>query len=165
MLMFYLIGINGADLFMAKPNQVRNGRLEYKRAKTGKLYSVLIQPEAQEIIDRYKGKNYLIDVMDTCSSHKGFLRRMGEALKGIGEVKRVGRGGRKVRKPLFDEISSYWSRHTWATIAAELDIPIDTISEALGHEHGCSTTRIYVDFNQKKVDDANRTVIDHINCG
>lgn len=163
MLMFYLIGINGADLFMAKPNQVRNGRLEYKRAKTGKLYSILIQPEAQEIIDRYRGKDYLINVMDEYRNHKDFLHRMGGALKDIGQMKRVGLGGKKIRNPLFPDISSYWSRHTWATIAAELDIPIDTISEALGHEHGCKTTQIYVNFNQKKVDKANRDVIDYVN--
>lgn len=64
MLMFYLIGINAADLFLAKPDQVVNGRLEYKRAKTGRLYSVLIQPEAQEIINKYRGKKYLINIMD-----------------------------------------------------------------------------------------------------
>ena len=51
MLMFYLIGINAADLFLAKPSQLVNGRLEYKRAKTGKLYSILVHPEAMEIID------------------------------------------------------------------------------------------------------------------
>lgn len=163
MLMFYLIGINGTDLFNARRSQIVNGRLEYKRAKTGKLYSVLVQPEAMEIIDRYKGKDYLIDVMDTYSNYKDFLHRMGIALKSIGEVRRVGRGGRKERTPLFPSISSYWSRHTWATIAAELDIPIDTISEALGHEYGCATTHIYVNFNQRKVDEANRRVIDYVN--
>ena len=46
LLMFYLLGINAADLFLAKKTDVVNGRLEYKRAKTGKLYSVKIEPEA-----------------------------------------------------------------------------------------------------------------------
>ena len=35
MLMFYLIGINGIDLFHVK--QITDGRIEYKREKTGKL--------------------------------------------------------------------------------------------------------------------------------
>lgn len=161
MLMFYLIGINAVDLFLAKPSSVVNGRLEYKRAKTGKLYSVLIQPEAQAIIDRYRGKDFLLNVMDEYGNYKDFLHRMGIGLKGIGEMKRVGRGGKKVRSPLFPDLSSYWTRHTWATLAAELDIPKETISEALGHEYGCATTSIYVNYNQKKVDEANRRVIDY----
>ena len=85
---------------------------------------------------------------------------MGIALKEIGAVDRVGRGGRKVREPLFPDISSYWSRHTWATIAASMDIPKETISAALGHEIGSAVTSIYIDFDQRKVDEANRKVID-----
>jgi len=43
-----------------------------------------------------------------------------------------------------------------------LDIPKETISAALGHEIGSSTTSIYINFDQKKVDDANRKVIDFL---
>jgi integrase len=165
MLMFYLIGINAADLFLARPRDVVHGRLEYKRAKTGKLYSVLLQPEALEIIERYRGKDYLLNVMDEYKDYRNFLHRMGIALKEIGPVQRVGRGGLKVREPLFPELSSYWSRHTWATIAAGLDVPKETISEALGHSIGSEVTAIYIRFDQKKVDAANRLVIDHVNGG
>ena len=59
-------------------------------------------------------------------------------------------------------ISSYWARHTWATLAADLDIPIETISAALGHAHGCATTAIYIRFNNKKIDAANRKVLDWV---
>ena len=164
MLMFYLIGINAADLFLARKSQVENGRLEYVRAKTHKLYSVRIEPEAQAIIDRYAGKGeYLLNVMDEYGNYKDFLHRMGTALKQIGETHRSGLGGKKLRTPLLPDLSSYWSRHTWATIASELDIPVETISEALGHEYGCSTTSIYIAFDKKKVDVANRQVIDYVN--
>ena len=162
MLMFYLIGINAADLFLAKPDSIDNGRLEYKRAKTGKLYSIKIEPEAMEIINRYRGNNYLLNIMDEYKDYKNFLHRMGIALKEIGNMERVGRGGKKVREPLFKDLSSYWSRHTWATIAASIDIPKETISEALGHSIGSEVTSIYIKFDYKKVDEANRKVIDHI---
>ena len=165
MLMFYLIGINAADLFRAKSTDVTDGRLEYKRAKTGKLYSVFIEPEAWEIIERYRGTEYLLDVMETFKDYKNFLHRMGIALKQIGGLERVGRGGKKVRTPLFPELSSYWSRHTWATVAASLDIPKETISEALGHSIGSEVTSIYINFDRKKVDEANRKVIDMVNGG
>lgn len=164
LLMFYLIGINAADLFLARKKDVVNGRLEYKRAKTGKLYSILIQPEAQAIIDRYAGTGeYLLNVMDDYANYKDFLHRMNLGLRQIGEMKRSGRGGKKERQPLFPDISSYWSRHTWATLAAQLDTPKDVISEALGHEYGSSTTSIYINFNREKVDQANRKVIDFLN--
>lgn len=163
MLMFYMIGINAIDLFHAKDSDVVDGRLEYKRSKTGKLYSVLIQPEAQAIIDKYKGKNYLINVLDEYKNYKDFLHRMGDALKDIGPMERKGLGGKKIRQPFFKDISSYWARHTWATIAASLDIPKEVISAGLGHEIGSSITSIYIDFNMKKVDDANRAVIDYVN--
>ena len=134
---------------------------DYKRAKTGKLYSILIQPEAQAIIDRYAGTGeYLLNVMDDYANYKDFLHRMNLGLRQIGEMKRSGRGGKKERQPLFPDISSYWSRHTWATLASQLDTPKDVISEALGHEYGSSTTSIYINFNREKVDQANRKVID-----
>lgn len=56
----------------------------------------------------------------------------------------------------------YKARHSWATLAAELDIPKETISAGLGHEIGSDVTSIYIKFDQKKVDDANRRVIDYV---
>lgn len=162
MLMFYLIGINAADLFNAKLSDMVNGRLEYKRAKTGKLYSIKLEPEAMKIIERYKGKDYMLNIMDEYGNYKDFLHRMGIGLKQIGECKRVGLGGKKIITPLFPDVSSYWARHTWATIAASLDIPKETISEALGHEIGSLVTAIYINFDRNKVDDANRKVIDYL---
>jgi integrase len=52
-------------------------------------------------------------------------------------------------------------RHTWATLAAELDIPKETISAALGHGKK-TVTDIYIQFDRKKIDEANRKVIDHV---
>lgn len=164
MLMFYMVGVNAIDLFSAKKEQVQNGRLVYKRAKTGTLYSILIQPEAKEIIDRYKGKgDYLLSVMDNYANYKDFLHRMNWNLRRIGYTERKGRGGKKIITSAYPDISSYWSRHTWATIAAELDVPIEVISHALGHKIGSDVTAIYVKFNRMKVDEANRKVIDYVN--
>lgn len=164
MLMFYLIGVNAADLFNAKHSALVNGRLEYKRAKTGKLYSIKVEPEAQVIIEKYKGKDYLLNIMDEYGNYKDFLHRMGIGLKQIGETERKGLGGKKSRNPLFPDLSSYWARHTWATVAAELDVPKEVIAHALGHSWANSTTTdIYIRFDTKKVDEANRKVIDYVN--
>lgn len=164
MLMFYLVGVNAADLFRAKKEQYRDGRLYYKRSKTGTLYSVKVEPEAKEIIERYIGEGeYLLSVMDSYKNYKDFLHRMNWNLQRIGICERKGLGGKKNIEAAFPGISSYWSRHTWATIAAEIDIPIEIISHALGHKIGSDVTAIYVKFNRMKVDEANRRVIDILN--
>ena len=61
------------------------------------------------------------------------------------------------------KISSYWARHTWATIASSIDIPKDTISAALGHG-GNTVTDVYIRFDRRKVDEANRKVINYVLC-
>ena len=50
MLIFYLIGINIIDLCGLR--RIDNGRVEYRRAKTGKLYSIKVEPEAEIIIKK-----------------------------------------------------------------------------------------------------------------
>ncbi len=161
MLMFYLIGINAADLFRLTTANVIGGRIVYHRAKTHKLYSIKIEPEAKTILDKYKGNKFLINPCDLYKDYRDFLHHMNDALKEIGPFEIKGRGGMKVRKPLFPDLSSYWARHTWATIAASLDIPKETISAALGHEIGSDVTSIYIEFDRKKIDEANRKIIDY----
>lgn len=163
MLMFYLCGINGADLYPAKKIQVRKGRLEYERAKTYKAYSVKIEPEAQAIIDKYAGDEYLLKFCEGGKDYIHTLQLMSRGLKKIGPYTRKRPYNKKEYKPLFPDLTQYWCRHTWATIAAELDIPKETIAAALGHDMGNTTTAIYINFNQKKVDDANRRIIDYLN--
>ena len=82
----------------------------------------------------------------------------------MGEVETLKRG-KKIRWPLFPELTTYWARHTWATIAASLDIPNETIAAALGHGYGNRITAIYIDFDRRKVDKANRRVIDWVLYG
>lgn len=148
LLTFYLLGINAVDLFGAK--ELTNGRIEYRRAKTGRLYSIKVEPEAMAIIDKYRGKGYLLDVCDIYGNYKDFLSRMNRNLKQIGEMERVGQGGKKVRTALFPDLSTYWARHTWATVAADLDVPDETISLALGHAGANATTNIYINRTSEK---------------
>ena len=164
MLMFYLIGVNAVDLFKAKRDAVSDGRFEYIRSKTYKPYSIKIEPEAKVLLEKYKGKEHLISVMDTRRDYKAYLHRMNDALKRIGDVSVCNPKGKKAYKPLFPNISQYWCRHSWATIAAELEIPKETIAAALGHG-GNTVTDIYIDFDRKKVDEANRRVIDWVLYG
>lgn len=158
LLIFLLRGINIADLCYL--DTIQDGYLVYRRKKTKRLYEIKIEPEAQNIIDKYKGKKYLLDILDSYDDYRDYARRLNEGLRKVGSV-RVGKYNRKERQPLQPEITTYWLRHSWATIAAALDIPKETIAAALGHG-GNTVTDIYINFDQKKVDDANRRVIDYI---
>ena len=173
-IIFMLIGINLVDLH-GLTEITHEGRVEYRRAKTHKLYSIKVEPEALELIDKYRGKTHLLEFADRWSDHRYFRRQMNEVLQALGTVKN--KGGRlaggapkktdKSRKqtPMFPGLTSYWARHTWATIAYSLDIPKDIISQALGHTSGNSVTEIYIDRDIKKVDEANRRVLDWVLYG
>ena len=164
MLMFYLIGINAVDLFNAPPEALAGGRVEYVRSKTYKRYSIKVEPEAMALLEKYRGREHLVSAMDTRTDYKAYLHRMNDALKLIAAGAAGDGGGGTGRRPLFPRISQYWCRHTWATVAASLDIPKDTIAHALGHG-GNTVTDIYIDFDQGKVDEANRRVIDYVLYG
>lgn len=161
-LMFFFIGINTIDFFNLK--EISNeGRIEYRRSKTGRLYSIKVEPEAMEIINKYRGKEFLLDIHDTYNKHQDYSKHINKALQRIGDTT-IGKRGAKTFKPLFPSLTTYWARHTWATLAAELEIPKETIAAALGHG-GNTVTDIYINFDRKKVDIANRKVLDWVLYG
>lgn len=157
-LMFYLIGINTIDLCHLK--EVRDGRVEYHRAKTSRLYSIKVEPEAMALIEKYRGQKFLLDPLDHYENYRVYTHRLNNMLKRIGEYD-LTEHRKKVYKSPFPQLTTYWARHTWATIAAELDIPKETIAAALGHG-GNTVTDIYINFDMKKVDEANRCVMDYV---
>ena len=159
MLMFYLRGINMIDL--AGLTKIDNGRVEFRRAKTGRLYSIKIEPEAEAIINKYRGKNFLLNINERYSNYKNYLHRMNRNLKEFGYT-RVGKRGKKDKEGAFPFLSTYYTRHTRATLAAYLEIPKETIAAALGHGKK-DVTDIYISFDQNKIDEANRRVIDYLN--
>ena len=170
MLCFYLRGINMVDLLGLTKENIRAGRINYIRSKTSKAYSVKIEPEAQVIMDRYKGTQYLIDVCDGAKDRKefeakyeGFLQRMDRGLKKIGPYERKGLGGKKTIDPILPKLSQYWCRHTSATLMANMGYSNEIIACSLGHEFGIKTTNIYIEYNEVEVDEANRTLIDFVN--
>ena len=171
MLIFYLIGINLVDLSGLTTDNVVNGRIEYRRAKTGRLYSIKIEPEAQAIIDKYKGKKHLLSPFDRYDRYQDYMAHINAAMRKIGPLKMI-KGKPQyhdnhlpIMEPLEPALTTYWARYSWATYAAELDIPKDTISECLGHKHGSSVTGVYIKYRRDKIDEANRKVIDYVLMG
>jgi integrase len=158
-LSFLLCGINIVDL--AKIRKLNRGRVEFSRTKTGVPVSVLVQPEAARIIEKHKGDGYLVSISNRVRNYKDFLHRMNDALQKIGTTYNVHTKKREGEAE-FPDLTSYSARYSWATLAAELDVPERTIGAALGHSSG-TVTSIYTRTDmRKKVDEANRKVIDYV---
>lgn len=149
-LSFMLIGINVVDLFGV--TEINDGRIDYVRSKTHKPVSVKVQPEAMEIIKKYRGECKLLGYVEGYKNYRHFYNNLCKGLRAIKD------------KLGLKELTSYWARHTWATIAYSLDIPKETIAHALSQGNH-SVTDIYIDYDVKKVDEANRRVLDWVLYG
>ena len=66
---------------------------------------------------------YLLCPFERYRSAAEFCRHMNRALKKISEMDTVEDKAGEIREkeynPLFPDLSTYWSRHTWATIARQ----------------------------------------------
>ena len=152
MLSFYLCGINPADLLTA--DKITDNHLIYHRKKTGRLYDIPICEEAKTIIRKYKGKTHLLSPLDNYSNYNDFTKHWNKALKKIGyqhkEQDKAGKQRKIVYEPLFPHITVYSARYSFASIAADLDIPYDTIALCLGHaQHGVTARYIRYDAPKK----------------
>lgn len=58
------------------------------------------------------------------------------------------------------DISTYYARHSWGTIASQLGTAHDVIREALGHSR--TVTDIYINFYTPRIDQANRLIMDAV---
>lgn len=103
-----------------------------------------------EIIERYRGKEHLIKQFDRKASYLSFDQANNRCLSKI--CKSIG----------IPEVTTYWARHTFATIAYEIGISMDIIADCLGHKNSHRITSIYVRKDQQRIDEANRKVIDYV---
>lgn len=145
MLSFYLIGINNVDIYNI--TDIKEDRIIYTRQKTGKLYSVKVEPEALEIIERHRGKTTFLDWSERFTNSNTLTNVINRRLKLI--------------KP---DLIMYAARHSWVGIAESEPIFAGQylISQALGHGAIGGATGYYHTAQSKPVDDLNRSVIDQL---
>lgn len=166
MLSFYLAGVNVGDLLLCKG--LTNGRFIYKRQKTGKIIDIYVCNEAKKILEKYKGKDYLLCVMDGRADYRSFMKRWNQALKKIGTTEivsdKIGKKRKIVYHPLFPDITTYTARYSFASIAAnDLEISENLIGRCLGHSWSKTVTNRYIANDQKKVDEVIKRVADYVN--
>lgn len=158
MFSFYTRGMPFVDMANLKKTDLRNGVLAYRRKKTGQRLYIKWEKPMQDIADRYQDARSLYLLPIITKPGKGERRQYLNAIHLTNRHLRI--IGDMAGSPI--PLTTYVARHCWASIAKSRNIPISTISEAMGHDSE-STTRIYLaSLDTSVVDDANSKVISSI---
>lgn len=153
-LSFYLRGMSFVDMAYLRKDSIKEGYVSYCRRKTGQRLRIKWTREMQEIVDKYppNATDYLLPIIksadtDAFFTYRNALSAVNKGLKKIGEM--VG----------LVSLTHYAARHTWASAAQAQRVPIDVISEGMGHDN-VQTTRIYLaSLDTSEVDKANDLLI------
>lgn len=153
--LFFCRGMSFVDAAFLKRTDIKDGVLVYNRHKTGRQLHVKVIRQIQNLLDRYLSPDsqYIFPIITNPGKnerrqYETTLRRVNNALKTIGE-----------KAGLSAKLTTYVSRHSWATIAKTKNVPINIISDALGHE-SAATTQIYLaSIDASVIDLANELVV------
>lgn len=158
MFSFYTRGMSFIDMAYLRKSDLQNGILSYRRHKTGQRLAVKWERPMQTIIDKYRTDNtpYLLPIIKTVGEderrqYKSAVHTVNNRLKVLG-----------TRLGLDRPLTTYVARHGWASIAWSKNIPIATISKAMGHDSE-ATTRIYLaSLDTSAIDKANNLIINSL---
>ena len=167
-LMFQFCGMSFADLAHLEKSALDRNVLRYNRVKTKTPISVEVLDTAKEMIHRLRNSqpsrpdcpDYLFDILSGDKKRKdegayreyqSALRRFNNCLKDLARALR-----------LNSPVTSYTLRHSWATTAKYRGVPIEMISESLGHK-SIKTTQIYLKgFELKERTEVNKGNLSYI---
>ena len=154
--------MNMRDVALLKKRNVVNKHIEYRRSKTGKTYKIFLNDKAREILNYYgyeeKSKNhYLFPIIKRPFELELLIKDVQNALSNTNKYLK------HIAKDMdFDEknLTTYVSRHSWATIADKAGIDRRIISQGLGHQD-LRTTDIYIDdiVNDDVLSEADKIII------
>ncbi len=160
---FYNIGMNFIDLAYLKWENINNGRVMYRRQKTGKLFSIKILAPTQNVLDYYLPfKNelgYVFPIFtDFHKTEKQKKSRTKTALKKFNkEIKLIAKNANIEN---YELITSYVIRHSWASIMYKSGN--NKIDIGRGFQHSSEKiTDIYItELIDTSTDDMNETLLD-----
>lgn len=156
---FYTRGMSFIDMAYLKPQNLQEGILSYKRHKTGQKLTIRWEPQMQDIIRRHPSpnKDYLLPIIKRSNGHERCQYREAQRLIN-GVLKSVGK-----KANIDTPLTMYVARHSWASIARSMNIPVNIISEGMGHDSE-KTTQIYLkSLNNKELNNANANIIEAVN--
>ena len=160
MFSFYMRGMPFVDIAYLKKSNLKNGILTYRRKKTNQPLLVEWEQVHQEIVERYAhqtvGSPYMFPIIKQTDGteykqYKRVQEKVNRTLKKIG-----------IMMGLKTPLTAYVARHSWASIARDINIPIPVISEGMGHQ-SYKATQVYLNsIDTSKISEANRTIIQRI---
>ena len=167
-LMFQFCGMSFADLAHLEKSSLDSNVLRYNRIKTKTPMSVEVLDTAKEMINQLRSNqvtpsdcpDYLFDILSgdkkrkdegSYREYQSALRKFNNRLKDLARVLH-----------LNSPVSSYTLRHSWATTAKYRGVPIEMISESLGHK-SIKTTQIYLKgFGLRERTEVNRKNLSYV---
>lgn len=164
-LMFQFCGMPFVDFALLEKSALEYNILNYNRIKTGTPISIELLDTSQKTINslrnnrtaQHRYPDYLFSIMkgDKTKKEIGIYKEYQAALRRFNNhLKRL-----SLELRIKSKITSYTIRHSWATNAKYQGIPIEMISESLGHK-SIKTTQIYLKgFELEKRTEANK-----LNC-
>ena len=160
MFSFYMRGMPFVDIAYLRKTDLKNGMWTYCRRKTNQCLMVEWEKAQQKILDRYAHQTengpYLLPIINKEDGteylqYQRMQTNINRALKKIGEMA-------ELKMPL----TTYVARHTWASVARDMNIPISIISEGMGH-NSIKTTQVYLNsIDISRINEANKRIIKRI---
>jgi integrase/recombinase XerD len=158
MFSFYCRGINFHDMAYLTWSNIEDGRLRYKRAKTGGLLDMALLDPAKEIIEYFKQQEpskYLFPILhDEITDPTALYNRSKNGLKRFNKSMKTICASLKI-KP----VTSYVSRHSWATIMRQEGHSTEVISESMDHASVHQTATYLKKFDKTILDHANQSIL------
>lgn len=158
LLSYYLGGINMVDLLAIDFRRIKV--LEYIRQKSRntkqseKRISFTIQPEAQEIIDRYRSRNGKLD-FGYKFTYKNFVCYINNALKEIADTLQLDIGKR---------ICYYTARKSFVQHGFDLGISLEVLEYCIGQSVKSNRPIFnYLKIMRRHADNAMRMIFDNLN--
>jgi integrase/recombinase XerD len=139
---YLLYGMNFTDMAYLKLENIVDNRLKFRRKKTGKLFDIKITNTLKEILSIYtQGKSQEDYIFPIIKRDDLEIQEREIAW----ERKRYNAGLKEIANlcGIEQKLTTYVSRHTFATQAMLKDIPVTAISAMLGHSK-LDTTQIYL---------------------
>ena len=155
MFAFYTRGMSFVDIAYLKKTDVENGVITYSRRKTSQQIQVRIEPQTRQIMKRLGEcrSSYLLPLItsdsdDADKQYQNAYHRVNRNLQIVGRMLN------------FEaKLTLYVARHAWASIAHHNNVPVSTISKAMGHDSE-TTTQIYLStLDTSVVDKANKKIM------
>lgn len=154
MFSFYCRGANLMDIAQLKTSNIINNRVEYKRSKTGGLFSIPITPQVQIILDYYQGGNYLLPVLKNGKNIKQDVVNFNRSFN-----KTIARISKNLELP---PVTFYYARYTFASILKDSNVGIDIISKLLGHSNPEITKTYLASFCNSELDYVTNEIINFL---